>query len=161
MRQLQGDGSVDLWVVTDVTHPGVAVQRVACMQGSMIGTCEFFTSGGARRAVVGYLPCMHMQKSIFISPAFSAANWGARRHPAALAGVASVQVADYRQSCIVAPSPDASSRYGQVPGLGDTGREKRSASVDEAQDFTTLDLFLSHILRIDHGRTALGIGESA
>ena len=38
MRQLQGDSSVDLWVVTDGTHPGAAVQCIAGMQGSMVGT---------------------------------------------------------------------------------------------------------------------------
>ena len=108
-------------------------------------------SGGAQGAVVEYLPCMHMQKSIFISPAFSAAN-------AALVAIL--------RRLLVLPECKWQTIDSLAAWLRLQVHRQNTAKYPQPvlmrhKYFMTLDLFLQHILRIDHGRTALGIRESA
>ena len=156
MRRATPTEVVDLFVVPDIACVGQAVQLLAYMYGSMIGTVEFLQSGGSAGAVAGYLPAISMQKHIYISDAFAAA------YPALdalLRQVLDMPTCSWKAIDTLAAwlrlqihRKEASKYLALV-----TKAEKESeGALNEHKYFLTLEGFLQHIQRLDHDRTALG-----
>ncbi|CAE6949012.1 unnamed protein product [Symbiodinium sp. CCMP2456] len=158
MRRAQPTEVVDLFVVPDIARVGHAVQLLAYMYGSMIGTQEFLQSGGSAGAVAGYLPAIGMKKHIYISDAFAAS------YPALVAVLEQVlQMPKCSWKAIdtlaawlrLQLDRKETSKYLALV----TKAEKESQrALNEHKYFLTLEGFLQHIQRLDYDRTALGIG---
>ncbi len=163
MRRAQQDTlAVDLMVVSDVSNPGVTISAMAGMFGTLICSQGFFESGGSVGCAVAYEPAMEVRRSVFISPDFS------RALPA---------LTHILRRCF----QERRSKWKQLYSLDEwlqyqlshpknssscwallTPEEKaQHAALQRHQWALTVERFTSLILKVDHSRTALGIGNAA
>ena len=57
MRRHQHEQSVDLFVVPDIASPPPEIQVLAAMRGSIVGSPQFFSSGGQVGCCIGFWAC--------------------------------------------------------------------------------------------------------
>ena len=159
MRRHQHEQSVDLFVVPDIASPPPEIQVLAAMRGSIVGSPQFFSSGGQVGCCIGFEPAIRQTRKIYISDQFSQSH---QSSAAALKWMLRGSDWEMLQSLaawlrVQVQNPKNSSR---AWALLSEGEKQQHQALKDHQYAMTLKSFLSTVSTVDRSRTALGIGLS-
>ena len=147
-----------LWF-PDIASPPPEIQVLAAMRGSIVGSPQFFSSGGQVGCCIGFEPAIRQTRKIYISDQFSQSH---QSSAAALKWMLRGSDWEMLQSLaawlrVQVQNPKNSSR---AWALLSEGEKQQHQALKDHQYAMTLKSFLSTVSTVDRSRTALGIGLS-